>query len=52
LLNHGADPSSKNEKGQTTMDIAKARGDGKLVALIEGAIAERQAATDDDDIAF
>jgi len=52
LLNHGADPSSKNEKGQTAMDIAKARGDGKLVALIEGAIAERQAATDDDDIAF
>ena len=41
LIRKNADVSAKNQAGETAEDIAKAKGDGKLLATIEAAIAER-----------
>ena len=40
LMQHGADPSLKNEDGQTPLDIARQQGRAELVKLLQGASSE------------
>jgi ankyrin repeat protein len=44
LLDHGADPTAKNDAGETALDIAESWDHHDSIALLKQALAARRAA--------